>query len=348
MGADLPRRLTLNQSLIDGKPSRVFSGIQPTGELHLGNYLGAIRNWVTMQDEHEAFFCVVNLHAMTLPWDASTLQEQTLKTGASLLACGIDPSKAVLFVQSDVAEHNELAWVFTCIARMGELRRMIQFKEKSKGETESVGVGLFTYPVLQAADVLLYQAHGVPVGEDQRQHVELMRDIGGRFNQMFGDTFVLPEAFIPKAGARVMSLDDPTQKMSKSAGRPNSSIQLTDPRDAIVKKIRSAVTDSGREVVAAPDKPALTNLLTIHSLLTGTSVEDLQGRFEGKGYGDFKSAMAEEVADALEPIRSRYEELAADRAETSRLLAGGADRARAVAETTMTAVRERTGLGSRV
>ena len=346
-GDHLGRRLTLNQSLTDAGGTRVFSGIQPTGDLHLGNYLGAIRNWVTLQEEHEAFFCVVNLHALTLPWDASTLQEQTLKTGASLLACGIDPERAVLFVQSDVAEHNELAWVFTCIARMGELRRMIQFKEKSKGETESVGVGLFTYPVLQAADVLMYQAHGVPVGEDQRQHVELMRDVGGRFNQMFGETFVLPEAFIPKVGARVMSLDDPHQKMSKSAGRPASSIQLTDPRDAIVKKVRSAVTDSGREVLAGPDKPALTNLLTIHSLLTDTPVAELETRFEGKGYGDFKAVMAEEVADALDPIRSRYEELASDPAETSRILARGADRARAVAQATMGAVRERTGLGSR-
>ena len=325
----------------------MFSGIQPTGELHLGNYLGAIRNWVTMQTEHESFFCVVNLHAMTLPWDAATLEEQTLKTGANLLACGIDPSQAVLFVQSDVAQHNELAWVFTCLARMGELRRMIQFKEKSKGETESVGVGLFTYPVLQAADVLLYQAHGVPVGEDQRQHVELMRDIGGRFNQMFGETFVLPEAFIPQAGARIMSLDDPLQKMSKSAGRPSSSIGLNDPRDAIVKKIRSAVTDSGREVVAGPDKPALTNLLGIYSLLTDVPVADLEARFEGKGYGDFKSAMAEDVADALEPIRQRYEELSSDMGQTARILAGGADRARAVAEETMSAVRAKTGLGSR-
>jgi tryptophanyl-tRNA synthetase len=325
----------------------VFSGIQPTGELHLGNYLGAIRNWVTMQHEHEAFICVVNLHAMTLPWDASTLEAQTLKTGASLMACGIDPAAAVLFVQSDVPQHNELAWVFNCIARMGELRRMIQFKEKSKGETESVGVGLFTYPVLQAADVLLYQAHGVPVGEDQRQHVELMRDIGGRFNQMFGDTFVLPEAFIPKQGARIMSLDDPTQKMSKSAGRPSSSIQLTDPRDAIVKKIKSAVTDSGREVVADPDKPALTNLLGIYSLVTDSSVADLQARFEGKGYGDFKAAMAEAVADALEPIRTRYEELIADPAEMTRVLAAGAERAEAIAEPTMARVRACTGLGRR-
>jgi tryptophanyl-tRNA synthetase len=333
--------------LSDTGRQRVFSGIQPTGELHLGNYLGAIRNWVTLQATHDAFFCVVNLHALTLPWDPTTLEDQTLKTGANLLACGIDPTKAILFVQSDVPEHHELAWVFICIARMGELRRMIQFKEKSKGETESVGVGVFTYPVLQAADVLLYQAHGVPVGEDQRQHVELMRDIGQRFNQMFGDTFVLPESLIPPQGARIMALDDPTQKMSKSAGRPASSILLTDPRDAIVKKIRSAVTDSGREVTAGPDKPALTNLLGIYSLLTDAPVDALVARFEGGGYGDFKAAMAEEVANALAPIRERYEELVADPEETRRILAAGAERAREVAVGTMAEVRHRTGLGSR-
>ena len=331
----------------DDARKRVFSGIQPTGELHLGNYLGAVTNWVALQETHDAFFCIVNLHAMTLPWDAPNLEEQTIRTGASLLACGIDPDRAVLFVQSDVAEHTELAWVLTCVARMGELRRMIQFKEKSKGESESVGVGLFTYPVLQAADVLLYQAPGVPVGEDQRQHIELMRDLGIRFNQAFGETFVLPEAFIPPRGARVMALDDPTQKMSKSAGRPASSILLTDPAEAVAKKIRSAVTDSGREVIAGPDKPALTNLLGIYSLLTGTSVEALQDRFEGSGYGDFKKAMGEEVATALAPIRERYEELVADPAETARLLTAGADRARAVAEETMAAVRSVTGLGTR-
>jgi tryptophanyl-tRNA synthetase len=326
---------------------RVFSGIQPTGELHLGNYLGAVRNWVALQEEHEAFYCIVNLHALTLPWDPATLEAQTIRTGASLLACGLDPDRAVLFVQSDVPQHTELAWVFSCVARMGELRRMIQFKEKSKGESESVGVGLFTYPVLQAADVLLYQAHGVPVGEDQRQHVELMRDIGGRFNQLLGDTFVLPEAIIPPQGARVMALDDPSQKMSKSAGREASSILLTDPPEVVVKKIRSAVTDSGREVKAGEDKPALTNLLGIHSLLVGTSVADLEQRFEGAGYGDFKAAMADEVAAALSPIRTRYEELMADPAETARLLAVGAAKATEVAETTMQTVRAATGLARR-
>jgi tryptophanyl-tRNA synthetase len=333
--------------LNDDARLRVFSGIQPTGELHLGNYLGAVTNWVSLQETHDAFFCIVNLHALTLPWDPATLEDQTLKTGATLLACGIDPERAVLFVQSDVTEHLELAWVLTCVARMGELRRMIQFKEKSKGESESVGVGLFTYPVLQAADVLLYQAHGVPVGEDQRQHIELMRDIAIRFNQTFEPTFTLPEAFIPPRGARVMALDDPAQKMSKSAARPASSILLTDPADVVVKKIRSAVTDSGREVTAGPDKPALTNLLGIYSLLTGVTVAALEDRFAGSGYGDFKTAMGDEVAAALAPIRIRYDELVADPAETARILVAGAGRARAVAGETMAAVRSVTGLGHR-
>ena len=323
---------------------RVFSGIQPTGYLHLGNYIGAVRNWVAQQDDYDSFFCIVDLHAMTQPWDPAELRERSVATGALLLACGIDPDRSTLFIQSHVAEHAELAWVLSCVARMGELRRMVQFKEKSKGETESVSVGLFTYPVLQAADVLLYRAHGVPVGEDQRQHVELMRDIGGRFNSAYGSTFVLPEAWIPKAGARVMALDDPTQKMSKSAGRPNSSVLLVDPPEVIAKKFKVAVTDSGREVKAAEDKPALTNLLTIYSIVEDVSVAELEERFEGKGYGDLKVALGEAVAARLEPIRTRYEELMQDPAETARLLAVGADRARKVAEDTMSDVRAAAGL----
>ena len=260
---------------------------------------------------------------------------------------GIDPARSVLFVQSHVPAHAELGWVLTCIARMGELRRMVAFKEKSKGETESVGVGLFAYPVLQAADVLLYQAHGVPVGEDQRQHIELMRDLGGRFNGMFGETFVLPEAWIPPAGARVMALDEPTQKMSKSIERPNSSILLIDPPEKIVKKVKVAVTDSGREIRMDPEKPAIANLLTIYSSVEGTPVAELEARFEGKGYGDFKKALGEAVAEALAPIRERYEELMGDPGELERLVAEGAGRAAEVAERTMVEVRNRTGLGER-
>ncbi|MDQ3963002.1 MAG: tryptophan--tRNA ligase [Actinomycetota bacterium] len=324
----------------------MFSGIQPTGDLHLGNYLGAVRNWVQLQADNECFFTIVDLHAMTEPWDAAVLSDQTLRTAASLIACGVDPDKAVLFVQSDVAEHTELTWALLCIARMGELRRMIQFKEKSKGETESVGVGLFTYPVLQTADVLLYQAHGVPVGDDQRQHVELMRDLALRFNQTFGETFVVPEAWIPATGARVMALDDPTQKMSKSAARPASSILLVDPPEIVTKKLKAAVTDSGRDVRAGDDKPALTNLLGIFSLLEGTPVAELEARFEGVGYGDFKTALAEAAVTALDPIRARYEELSSDPAELERLLRAGAERARSVAASTIAAVRAAVGLAA--
>jgi tryptophanyl-tRNA synthetase len=323
---------------------RVFSGIQPTGDIHIGNYLGAVRNWARNQDDLESFFCIVDLHAMTLPWDPATLRTRSVETGALLLACGIDPARSTLFIQSDVREHSELAWVLTCIARMGELRRMVQFKEKSKGDSESVGAGVLTYPVLQAADVLLYRAHGVPVGEDQRQHIELMRDLALRFNTQFGDTFVVPEPWVPKAGARIMALDDPTQKMSKSAPRPASKILLTDAPDKIVKKIRSAVTDSGSEVRAAQDKPAITNLLTIFSVIEGVPVPELEERFAGSGYGDFKNALADSVVTWLGPLRTRYEELMAERGRTEEILAEGAEKARGVASEVMAEVRDRVGL----
>ena len=326
---------------------RIFSGIQPTGEPHLGNYIGAIRRWVDLQHDYESFFCLVDLHAMTLPWDPATLRTDTMKTGAMLVACGIDPDRSVLFRQSQVGQHAELAWILNCVARMGELRRMVQFKEKSRGETESVGVGLFTYPVLQAADVLLYQAHGVPVGEDQRQHVELMRDLGARFNKSFGRAFVVPEPLISSEGARIMALDDPSQKMSKSAKRPNSSISLVDPAETIAKKIRLAVTDSGREVTAGADKPALSNLLTIFSAVEGTPVEELEATYREGGYATFKQALADAVVEHLGPVKKRYEDLIGDPAEFERQLDAGAHRAYGVAERTMVDVRARVGLGHR-
>jgi tryptophanyl-tRNA synthetase len=326
---------------------RVFSGIQPTNMPHLGNYLGALQHWVARQDRHEAFYCIVDLHAMTMPWDPAVLERRTRETAAVLIACGIDPGRSVLFRQSHVPQHSELAWVLTCIARMGELRRMIQFKERSKGDAENVGAGLFTYPVLQAADVLLYRAHGVPVGEDQRQHIELMRDIAERFNSMFGAVFVVPEPWIPEAGARVMALDDPTQKMSKSSERPNSSISLVDAPEVIQKKLRSAVTDSGRDIVAAPEKPALTNLLTIFSLVDGAGIGELEERFAGAGYARFKEALSDAVIDRLAPIRRRFTELTDAPEELDRLLADGARRAHGVAEATMGDVWDRIGLGLR-
>lgn len=348
------REVTLNENLRDrpqqpaGNPSkRVFSGVQPTGAPHLGNYLGAFRNWVAQQAQHEAFYCIVDLHALTLPWDPSSLERDCLEMAASLVACGIDPERSILFRQAHVPQHSELAWVLMCVARMGELRRMIQFKEKSKGDAESIDVGLFTYPVLQAADVLLYRAHGVPVGEDQRQHIELMRDLAVRFNTTLGEVFVVPEAWIPATGARIMALDDPTQKMSKSASRPNSVINLTDTPDVIAKKIRSAVTDSGRDVVAREDKPALTNLLTIYSVVDGASVPELEDRFAAGGYAEFKSALANVLIEHFAPFRRRYDELMGDPAETEKLLTRGAERAEQVAETTMRDVWDRVGLGTR-
>lgn len=332
---------------VSSSRKRVFSGIQPTGEAHLGNYLGALRNWVRQQDEHDAFYCIVNLHALTLPWDARALEAATVAKAAEVIACGIDTERSVLFVQSEVPAHAELAWVLTCIARMGELRRMVQFKDRSRGETESVGVGLFTYPVLQAADVLLYGAHGVPVGEDQRQHVELMRDLALRFNSAFGATFVVPEAWIPPQGARIMALDDPSQKMSKSAARPQSSISLVDAPEAIARKIRAAVTDSGREVTATPDKPALSNLITIYALVTEQEPAAVEEEFAGAGYGQFKSALADILIEKLAPIRLRYHELMADPAQTRKLLELGSAKATEVADTTIRLVWERTGLGPR-
>ena len=351
VGLGRPHRvleLRVKVNFRDSGRKRVFSGIQPTGVPHLGNYIGAIRRWVAMQQDFDCLFCVVDLHAMTEPWDPEELERGGLEVAAVLIACGIDPHQAILFRQSQVTAHTELAWILTCVARMGELRRMVQFKEKSRGETESVGVGLFSYPILQAADVLLYRVHGVPVGDDQRQHVELMRDLAGRFNSSFGRTFVLPEAWVPDEGARVMALDDPTLKMSKSARRPNSVINLTDEPELIARKVRSAVTDSGRTVSAGPDKPALTNLLTVFSVLSGRTVRDLEDEFGAGGYAPFKLALAEVVTEHLAPIAKRYADLMDDRAELDRLLAGGAARAAELAEVTMADVRAAAGLAAPV
>jgi tryptophanyl-tRNA synthetase len=303
-----------------------------------------VKHWVALQETYDTFYCVVDLHAMTLPWDPAELRRNTMIKAAELLACGVDPDRAVLFVQSHVAAHSELAWMLTCLARMGELRRMTQYKEKSSKEGESVGAGVLIYPTLMAADILLYDTNLVPVGDDQRQHVELTRDLAGRFNSLLGDTFVLPEAMVPKEGARIMALDDPTQKMSKSAGRPMASLDLVDTPDAISKKLRAAVTDSGREVRAGADKPALTNLLTIFSLLEGVPIDQLEDRFASSGYGDFKRDLIELVSEKLRPIRERYTELMGDQGQFDQLLTSGAERAAREAEGTLARVRERVGL----
>ena len=324
--------------------ARVFSGIQPTGEMHLGNYVGAIKNWVRDQDEHDAIYCVVDLHALTADFDPAQLAEQTLRMAALILACGIDPDRSVLFVQSHVHEHTELAWLLDCVATYGELQRMTQFKEKSEGR-ESVSVGLFGYPVLMAADILLYDTDRVPVGDDQRQHLELTRDVAQRFNHRYGDTFVVPEAVIPEVGARIMDLQNPAAKMSASTSAPQGIVWLPDAPDVIRKKIRSAVTDSGHEVEYDPGaKPGVANLLEIHAAVTDQAITDSERQFAGSGYGDFKAAVAEAVVEFLTPVRERYETLMADPDGLEKTLVAGADRARELASGVVARARRALGL----
>src|SRR5262245_36759862 len=326
--------------------NRVLSGIQPTADsFHLGNYLGAIRQWVSLQDSYDAFYCVVDLHAITVPQDPAVLRRRTRVAAAQLFGAGLDPKRCTVFVQSHVPEHAELSWVLSCLTGFGEASRMIQFKDKSqKSGADQASVGLFTYPILQAADILLYQTDQVPVGEDQRQHLELTRDLAQRFNHRFGPTFVVPGPYIVKDVAKIADLQDPAIKMSKSSSSPQGIVDVLEDPASIRKKIARAVTDMGAEVRADEDaKPGVTNLLRIYGELTGASMNDLEQRFEGSGYGAFKKDLADVVVDALAPIRERTEKMLADEAELDRLLADGAHRAREVAGATMTKVRDRIG-----
>ncbi|PRY13439.1 tryptophanyl-tRNA synthetase [Kineococcus rhizosphaerae] len=332
-----------------GRP-RLLSGMQPTsGSLHLGNYLGALKQWVALQDTHEALYCVVDLHALEAGPDPAELRERSRWTAAQYIAAGIDPERSALFVQSHVPAHAQLAWVLNCITGFGEASRMTQFKDKSaKRGTDSITVGLFTYPVLMAADILLYQAAEVPVGEDQRQHLELTRNLAQRFNSRFGDTFVVPEPFIPKETAKIFDLQDPTAKMSKSSSSPNGIVDVMDDPKVTAKKIRSAVTDTGREVLFDPvDKAGVSNLLSIHSALSGRTIAQLEADFAGRGYGDLKKELAEVVTDALGPVRTRATELMADPGALDELLARGADRANEIAEQTLATVYDKVGLVAR-
>jgi len=318
---------------------RVLSGIQPTGSgKHLGNYLGAVRNWAAMQDEFDCYWFLADLHALTVTPDPAELRRRTRATTAELLAMGVDPERSALFAQSQVVEHAQLAWVLGCLTGFGEASRMTQFKEKGGGS-----VGLFTYPVLQAADILMYQPQQVPVGEDQRQHLELTRDLAQRFNGRYGQTFVVPAPYVQRSAQRIKDLQDPTVKMSTSRGGQGTLWVVDDPK-VITRKVKSAVTDTGREVRAGDDKPGITNLLTILSVCTGTAVPQLEHAYDGKGYGDFKADVADAVVALVAPVRERYEELMGEPAHLDAVLATGADRAREVAETTMSAVRERVGL----
>ncbi len=318
---------------------RVLSGIRPTGEsFQLGNYVGAVRHWTAMQDENECYFFLADLHALIDTPEPPTFRARTRRAVAELLAMGVDPARSVVFAQSHVPEHAELGWILGCLTGFGEASRMTQFKDKGGGT-----VGLFTYPVLQAADILLYQADAVPIGEDQRQHLELTRDLAQRFNNRYGGTFTVPGQYVGQAGERIKDLQDPARKMSKTIGGAGTVWVLDDPR-AITKKVKSAVTDPGREVRADPEKPGISNLLTVLSVATGRPVPELEAAYDGKGYGDFKADVAEAVVALFAPVRERYAELIADPAALDAVLADGADRARAVAQRTMSAVRERVGL----
>ncbi|MEV5889993.1 tryptophan--tRNA ligase [Nonomuraea fuscirosea] len=325
---------------------RVLSGIQPTADsFHLGNYLGAVRQWVTLQETHDAFYCVVDLHAITVPTEPAALRRRSRVAAAQLFAAGLDPERSTVFVQSHVREHTELAWVLICLTGMGEAARMTQFKDKSAKFGESAAsVGLFTYPILQAADILLYQANRVPVGADQKQHLELTRDLGQRFNHRFGETFTLPEPHILKEVEKITDLQDPTAKMSKSSSSPAGILDVLEQPGPLRKKVMRAVTDTGSEVLFDEEnKPGISNLLRILSALTATPIPELVARYEGQGYGTFKKDVAEAVEATFSPIRERTEKLLSDEAELDRLLAIGAERAAAVAKETMALVRERVG-----
>jgi len=321
---------------------RVFSGIQPTGSKHFGNYSGGFRQYAATQELGDAFFCIVDLHSITVEYDPADLRERTLDLAAMLFATGLDPERSTVFVQSHVTAHAEAAWLLGSVTSLGELRRMTQFKEKSD-QHEFVSAGLFTYPVLMAGDILLYQTDLVPIGDDQRQHLELARDIAERFNSRFGETFKLPKGRFPEIGARIMDLQEPERKMSTTLGTPQGTLQLLEPADTLRKKVKSAVTDSGTEVRRGPDKAGITNLIDIMSVATGEEPDAIEARYDGAGYGQFKSDVAEAVVAVVVPIQERYAELRSDDAELQRLLAKGADKAREASAPTLEAMYERMG-----
>ena len=324
---------------------RALSGIQTSGTLHLGNYLGALRRFVDLQDKYDAYYFLADLHSITVPQAPENLRKNIISVAATYLGCGLDPQRATLFRQSDVAAHAELGWILTTLTTMGELRRMTQFKDKSgTAKEESVGVGLFTYPSLMAADIVLYQPDVVPVGADQKQHVELTRDLAERFNNRFGETFIVPKPLIAEEGARIMGLDDPTKKMSKSAASEYNFISLTDSNDEISKKIRNAVTDSGETIELSDEKPAIKNLLTIYSLLQDRTPADVAEEYASRGYGDFKKALADVVIEALTPIRERITGLISAPDEVNQILKTGAERAEAQATQTLLSVKQKMGL----
>jgi tryptophanyl-tRNA synthetase len=324
---------------------RIFSGIQPTGRKHLGNYIGAITQWVAGQDRAETIYCIVDLHALTVAYDPVELRTAGYDAAATLLAAGLDPERCIFFRQSDVPEHTELTWLLSSVTSYGELNRMTQFKDKSGAQRELVSAGLFFYPVLMAADVLAYRANEVPVGDDQRQHVELMRDVAERFNSRFGELLVVPEVRIPEVGARIMDLQFPERKMSTTGGSPQGTVYVTEEPSAISKKIRSAVTDSGTEIRRAPDKAGISNLIDILAAVRGVAPDEVEREFDGSGYGKFKQAVADAVIEYLAPVRERYQELRPDESELEAIFAVGAEKAGSIAVETLADVREVMGVG---
>ena len=319
--------MTESNEAISTAKKVIFSGIQPTGVFTLGNYLGAIKNWGPLQDEYNCIYSIVDQHALTVKRDPATFRKQTVECYALLLACGLDPEKSIVFIQSHNPNHAQLSWILSCCTQFGELTRMTQFKDKSQKHPDDVNAGLFTYPVLMAADILVYNADLVPIGEDQKQHLELARNIAVRFNQRYGDMFTVPDAYIPKTGARIKSLQDPTKKMSKSDDNPNACILILDDKDTIIRKFKRAVTDSDTEVRYAEGKDGINNLMTIYSCVTGKNMDEIESEFSGKGYGDFKLAVGEAVADSLEPVRTEYARLIADKAYLKQCYTDGAQRA---------------------
>jgi len=323
---------------------RIFSGIKPTGDLTLGSYLGAIKNWVDLQNDYECLYCIVDMHAITIRNNPEVLHRRALEQLAQYIACGIDPKQNIVYIQSHVAQHAELSWILGCYSMLGELNRMTQFKDMSKKHSDNLNAGIYTYPVLMAADILLYQSDLVPVGEDQKQHVELARNIANRFNGVYGDVFTLPVPFIPKVGARIKSLTDPTSKMSKSDDDPQGSVYLMDSPDAILKKFKRAKTDSlGKVQYDVEEQPGIANLMSIYSVITGRTFDEITAEFEGKGYGVFKPAVAEALIEMLRPIREETERLLSDKAQLEAIYRDGAARAAAIAEDTMTLVRDKLG-----
>ena len=329
---------------MDNEKKVILSAIKPTGTLNLGGYLGAMKSWVELQDEYNCLYCIADLHALTIKIDPAVLRKNSLDLFALYIACGIDPEKSILFYQSHVSQHAELGWILDCYTMFGELSRMTQFKDKAAKNADNVNAGLFTYPSLMAADILLYQADLVPVGEDQRQHLEICRDIATRFNGRYSETFKLPEAFTPKVGARVKSLSNPANKMSKSESDTNGTVDLLDPRDVVIRKFKKAVTDSEAVVRYADGKDGINNLMNIYSAITGKTFAEIEREFDGKGYGDFKLAVGETVADLLAPIQERFNTIRSDKAEMERIYRDGAERARCIANKTLRKVYKKVGL----